>query len=425
MEKRYFIIDGNYFAHRALHGIRTNQTDFNLSTIQQMNNFESLLNNSFITLVKSFNNTFHDLFENFIFVFDHKSWRKSIEPYKPYYINDETLIGYKENRVEKKEVSDIDYNNLHICIDNFRNKIKSIIPIIHFDGGEGDDGLLLLTNKFNKQNIESIIFATDGDLKYLVNKNTIFFSNTKSKDLPDGQFIISNYLSSKLFSEKSLIEKFTQLNIENNFYDLLFAIDITTSGTVKSNKFRKLNSGISITNKWQNLIVKIISGDAKDNIFPIFRWRNTKNTMNMKVTEAMIKKAFEQSLMDFNEKNIYECFNDGKLMGQILVNLKSITKQTEVPLNKIVEHYQHNLRLEQLDIKSLPTEIIQNFEECYSKNIDLIYKKIDIIELEKINLQVNQIDNAKELIIDSIDKNFNNKFENIQNQSLIDDILGL
>lgn len=425
MEKRILLIDGNYFAHRAIHGLRISQPDFNLTTIQQMNNFESLLNDSFINLFKSFNNGYHELLENIIFVFDNKSWRKSIEPIKPYYISDDTKLGYKDNRKEQKEESEIDYDNFNLTIENFRNKIKSQVPVIHFDGGEGDDALLLLTNKFSEQNIETIIFATDGDLKFLVNKNTILLRNSKSKELPDGEFIISTYLHSKLFAEKSILEKFTQTNLDTQFYDLLFSIDVTNGGVVKSNKIRKIGNGISLTDKYKNLLVKVICGDAKDNIFPLYRWRNPKDTMNMKVTETMLKKAFEMSLYDFDEKTVKEAFSDGKLMAQILINLKTVTKQTNVDLKSIVSHYQHNLRMNKLHIECLPEYVIENFNTCYNDVLPLINNKLELETLLKMNLKVHQNDNAKELIISSIISDDNSKEVINENQSIIDDILGI
>lgn len=425
MEKRYLLIDGNYFAHRAIHGLRISQPDFNLTTIQQMNNFESLLNDSFINLFKSFNNGYHELLENIVFVFDNKSWRKSIEPIKPYYISDDTKLGYKDNRKEQKEESEIDYDNFNLTIENFQNKIKSQVPVIHFNGGEGDDALLLLTNKFSEQNIETIIFATDGDLKFLVNKNTILLRNSKSKELPDGEFIISTYLHSKLFAEKSILEKFTQTNLDTQFYDLLFSIDVTNGGVVKSNKIRKIGKGISLTDKYKNLLVKVICGDAKDNIFPLYRWRNPKDTMNMKVTETMLKKAFEMSLYDFDEKTVKKAFSEGKLMAQILINLKTVTKQTNVDLKSIVLHYQHNLRMNKLHIECLPEYVIENFNTCYNDVLPLINNKLELETLLKMNLKVHQNDNAKELIISSIVSEDNSKEVINENQSIIDDILGI
>lgn len=35
---------------------------------------------------------------NVIITHDNESWRKEIEPHKPYYVSDGKLIGYKEQR---------------------------------------------------------------------------------------------------------------------------------------------------------------------------------------------------------------------------------------------------------------------------------------------------------------------------------------
>lgn len=417
-QKRFLLVDGNYFCHRLIHGIRIGQPDFNLTTNQQMFNFESSLNDGLINLYKSFNNDYHQLIDNMIFVFDNKSWRKSVfyekksedgeslgfELFRPYYIpeNDSTPLGYKDNRKEQKEDSDIDYDNFNICMDNFRQKIKNGVACLHFEGGEGDDALTLLTNTFSVNLIESILFATDGDLKALVNKYTLMLRNVKSKELPDGEFVISKYLYRQLFSEKTMMEKFTELNLDSMYYNLLFNVDVSGGGSVKSNKIRKPNSGVNITESNKNLLLKVICGDAKDNIFPIFRWKSSTGTKNMKVTETMVSKAFDMSLMDFDEKSIGEAFADNKIMSSILMNLKSITKQSTAPLGIVAKHYNHNLKMNKLSIDIFPEYVKENFQKNYDEIKHLIYQDLKLEDLLKLNLKVDKRDSAKELIISSI-----------------------
>jgi hypothetical protein len=436
IQKRYLLVDGNYFAHRCIHGIRISQPDFNLTNSQQIFNFEASLNYGLINLYKSFNNDYHNLIDNMVFVFDNKSWRKDVkyevlsvtnEPtgifdyFKPYYINDDTLLGYKENRKADKEESDIDYDAFNLCIENFRNKIKPVIPVIHFEGGEGDDALLLLTNNLKDQKIESIIFATDGDLKALVNEYTILLRNVKSKELPDGEFIISNHLNKLLFSEKTIEQRFTELDIYSSYYNLLFNIDVSSGGSSKSNKIRKINSGITVTDPNKNLIVKVICGDKKDNILPIIRW--DKGERNFKVTEVMIKKAFEMSLMNYDEKSVREAFEDKKIMSSILTNLRVITKQNNAPLNMIAKHYNHNLKMNKLSIDVLPNYVVDNYSKNFNEISELIYKDLLITDIEKLGLQISKQDSAKNLIVNSVPTDTDNKNYESSGNSIVDDIL--
>lgn len=450
LQKRFLLVDGNYFCHRLIHGIKIGQPDFNLDSKLEMDNFEASLNNSLISLFNTFNNDYQNLIDNIVFVFDNNSWRKNIkypvtytdiesgeeiikqEFFKPYYIDnsDTTPLGYKENRIEQKEESSINYDNFHIVIRNFINTISPVVPVLDFEGAEGDDALYFISNTLAEKEIETIIFATDGDLKSLISKYTILFRNSKSKELPNGEFVISNYLFNKLYSEKSMMERFTQINIDNSYYNLLFNIDIDNGGKVKSFKVRKPNVDINVTEHYKNLIVKVISGDRKDNIFPIIRWNSGGAAKrNMRVTEKMIEKAFEMSLFDYDEKTCKQAFEDNKIMSQILINLRVVTKQFNAPLNKIVAHYKHNLLMNKLDISCIPDYVYSNYLLNLKEIENLLFQDLKIETLLKMNMKLNTSDSAKELIVNSIPENnqFNsNNPSNPNNQSnnpLVNEIL--
>ena len=428
--KKYLLIDGNYFGHRVIHGIRIGQPDFNLTTSQQIFNFESSLNDSFINLFKSFNNNFHELIDNVIFVFDHKSWRKDIKydgkHFKPYYISDAIELqhlGYKDNRKEDKEKSDIDWDNFNKSMSNFRMKIENIVATFNTDSSEGDDALFFLSQYFTNRDIDSIIFCTDGDLKSLINNNTMLLRNIKSNE-----FVISKFLNKKLFEPKNIIEQFTQVNTDTSFYDNLFSVDVSNGGTVKSRIVRIPGSGIEITDSTKNLIIKIICGDKKDNIFPIFRWKASTGKMNKKVTENMIIKAFEIFGYDWNEENCVTVFNDNKMMSMMLFELQKITKQKDAPMREVGAHYKHNLLLNKLSFETIPEFVIKNLENRVTEIIDLIDKNLKIEEILKIRLNVTTSDNAKDLIITSTPKNNGEGFIDIckqseSNNSIVNDIL--
>jgi len=403
-DKKYLLVDASYFAHRIIHGIRISQPDFILETKQEMDNFESMLNNSLITLYNSLNNNNHQLIDNIIFAFDNKSWRKSVEPIRPYYLkeNDTTPLGYKENRKEKKDSHVLNYDNFHICLNNFQTKIEKTITCINVEGAEADDILFLLTDKFNKENILSIIFCTDGDLNTLVNDNVIILKNIKSNKSPDGEFVISKNIFDYNFKEKSIMETMLGSQNDTSYFTDLFKIDITNGGTKKSNINRLPNINIYSPEIHKDLLIKCICGDSKDNIFPIFRWENSTGSRNMKVTETMINKAFEMfEDLSFNNENVAKCFEDSKLMSQIIVGLKNITKQENIDMKLVGNHYKHNLLMNKLCFENIPTIVNQKFNLKVLELENLIYNN-DLTKLSTLNLSVNQTDSAKKLIFDSI-----------------------
>lgn len=446
--KKVLVIDGNYFAHRIIHGVRITQPDFTLDTQQQRFNFESMLNQALVTIYKSFNNDFHKLINNVVFVFDHHSWRKDIkypvldadgnetgemEYLRPYYIdtNDtETLLGYKDNRKELKKLNDINWEMFDMCLDNFRTRISTVIACLHNKGSEGDDNLFFITNLLAEKNYLSIIFATDGDLRSTVNNNVIYLKNVKSKQSPDGEFVISDDIYKEMFEEKSIVDIMLGAKEDMSYFETLFKIDISNGGTVRSNKVRVKETNIYKSRVQKDLLIKVICGDKKDNILPIFRW--TSKGRNYKPTEKMLEKAFAAvEAMDFNEENVAKCFADKALMSRVLVALCDIVDQPRTVLKSIAKHYYHNLKLNDLSFESIPKEVYTNFLECYYKNEELINQELDIMDIQKLQLNVHQNDSAKDLIVSSIKDGENtpevNPFDILKPQAssnpLVNDIL--
>ena len=81
--------------------------------------------------------------------------------------------------------------------------IEDIIePENDFDieGLEGDDEIMLLSHKFaGNQNVELLVFCTDGDLNQVVKDNCMLFRNIRSNDVPNGEFVISLNTYNKIF----------------------------------------------------------------------------------------------------------------------------------------------------------------------------------------------------------------------------------
>ena len=91
--KRFLCVDGDFFCHRALHGIRMVNKNITLDSVDEMNNFNKTLITHVHSLFNNFVNEHHQLIDQIIFVFDNKSWRKRIEANRPYYLENDKEVS--------------------------------------------------------------------------------------------------------------------------------------------------------------------------------------------------------------------------------------------------------------------------------------------------------------------------------------------
>lgn len=376
------IVDGNYFGHRCVHGLNKGG-NFSLNTTLEMMQFEQALYDQMIGLYCSFNNNFHTLIGNMVFVFDSHSWRKDIPAHKPYYIDADEKYGYKENRVD--DGLGINWDNWRMCLENFQERINKFIAVFNSHGAEGDDAILMLTKFYNRNKILSIVFCTDGDLKQTIDKYVIIYKNSVSKELPKGEMFINEQLAKDYYGATNPMDKLMGrggLHANDRAYlQNLFALEINGGG-MKCNVPRTLNNGISVPNHRTDAFVKCIIGDKKDNIFPIFRWKQVQKngTVNKKVTEIMIIKALAPHKVELNDASLALMLSDtdeGKdLFLNLLLGLQHNTNQVGISKN-VTAHYKHNYRMNILSIDNLPNEVVENFNKALKENLPLINRILE------------------------------------------------
>lgn len=403
MKKQIILaIDGNYFAHRTLGQLNMGEKINNLETSIELNNFEASLNNSLINLWEAFK----PFCDNLIITTDNKSWRKLVEPFKPYYIEPTELIGYKEQRVEKKEDSPINYNNFYTIYNKFLENIKDKVIVFDIEGLEADDILFLLSNKFeNIDKTELLVFCNDGDLNQIVNDNVSLFRNIRSNDAPNGEFIISYKKYCDITEEVDKVKVF--LGTEDKIITLwkkLLSVDIFTPNLQKS---RSLGKGIQIATPYLVRVEKSICGDKKDNIFPILRWKATTGTKNFKVTDTHITKCLKNQELLFCEntcKHLLTQEPKKDSLISLLLDLKTLTKQ-DVNINDIIRHLKHNLKLNVLSIANIPEEFVNKFNAEWDKKHDIIFG--DVFDETVLKIK-HQKDNNTEMLSNSIPEELKN-----------------
>ena len=409
--KRILVIDGDFFANRAIFSLekimRNQNQELTLSTIPEMKSFRNEMESQLGNLIKTFHNDQRSLIDGVIFVADNHSWRKDVTPYIPYYMKDNaeyalTPMCYKENRVEKKEESPINWDNYYLVYNEFTEDISQIIPTIKVKGLEGDDIINLLSERYeNNGDVEFMVFCNDGDLKQCVKDNFFLFRNIQSKEAPHGAFCISKGMYSKIY-EKSAMSTLMGDSRETAEYTKLFSIQISTPYSIE----RSLGRGIELATPNIIALTKSICGDKKDNIFPIIRWKASTGTRNYNVTEKYIDKVLTKLGLELNDENALRCMTERDLIIQLLINLRSETGQfNNIPNEKfksVGEHFLHNLKLNRLKSSYIPKEYVEEFDEVLEQIKPMLL--MDNEAFDNISLMSNraQADAAGDLLKNSI-----------------------
>jgi hypothetical protein len=381
-------IDGNYFAQRVLGQINMDTRVNNLITDSECEEFFNTLTISICNLYQTFNNQKHQLISNIVFTRDHGTWRKEVPPFKPYYITDDRVIGYKEQRVKVKDESSINYDNFNKSYNEWYDFISETFITFDVKGLEGDDLLMLLSKRLTEKNRYSMIFCTDGDLKQLVNEKTFLLRNIRSKAAPNGEFVIPPIMYELIFN-KPLKQTLLDTS-DNQYWHNLMSIMIGSIDGEKRTQ-RELNRGIEIAEPTKAVFTKIFGGDKKDNIFSILGWESSTGTRNYSVSELQIEKAMTDSSFSFTDYGCYEVLNKYENLQLFLFNLRKITKQFDVNFKEknILQHIKHNMKMLILNEKYLPVELVTQFNEQYEQKESAIFETKKYTEFVNKHLALN------------------------------------
>ena len=316
------IIDGNYILSK------------NTFTLHKNNLLFGALHKSLETTVNNYRKWFP--FANVYLVSDskEKSWRKK-------------LIGnYKATR---KKDSDIDWTFVYGAYGEFKEQMKSLIKILEAPHIEGDDWISFLVNKANRQGRSTIIVSNDYDIKQIVgygldplyiNVMTNEMYNREKLFLPKNYQIFLNKVS------KLPNDDIFNLNDNNEFITLL-------------NKF--LNKyEINEIDPVESLLIKIISGDQSDNIDSV--WSQIKSGRKRGIGAKGAKNIYDEYLQEFGEINLY----DPDLYENIADLICEKKKISKTQIESIVERIKSNMKLIDLRLHNLPSEILTKMEDKYS-----------------------------------------------------------
>jgi len=315
------LIDGNYLLSKMVFTLHKNNLLF------------GALHKSLETAVNNYRKWYP--FANVYLVSDskEKSWRKQL------------TTNYKSTR---KKDSDIDWNFVYTAYGEYKDSVKGLIKVLEAPHIEGDDWISFLVNKANRQGRSTIIVSNDYDIKQIVgygldplyiNIMTNEMYNKEKLFLPKNYQIFLNKVS------KLPNDDIFNLNDNNDFITLL-------------DRFLTKYE-INEIDPVESLLIKIISGDQSDNIDSV--WSQVKSGRKRGIGAKGAKNIYDEYLQEFGEINLF----DPDLYENIADLICEKKKISKTQIEPIVERIKSNMRLIDLRIGNLPTDIVSKMEDKY------------------------------------------------------------
>ena len=269
------IIDGNYLLHRHVH------------TLHKNNLLYGALENSLDIAISNYRKWFP--FTNIYFVSDtkKKSWRHKL---------------YKDYKAKRNRDSDIDWSFVFDTYISFKEKLNDKkIKLFELDHIEGDDWVTFIVQESNKKGQSNLIVSNDYDIKQILN-----FQLDPA---------IINFMTNEVFGkQKFFLPKNYQVfltKIKGNLKESIFDID-DDSDFLNYIKSIQEKHEIVETDSVQSLLLKVISGDASDNIKSVLGpAQGTKKGIGI-VGAKTILEMYKQEFGDpvLNDPDLFENIAD-------------------------------------------------------------------------------------------------------------------
>lgn len=315
------IIDGNYILSRLVFTLHKNNLLF------------GALHKSLENAISNYRRWYP--FSNIYLVSDskEKSWRKKLTK------------DYKNTR---KKDSEIDWAFVYGAYDEFKTGLDKQVRVLEAPHIEGDDWISFLCTMSNRNGRSTIIVSNDYDIKQLVKYQTDpLCINIMTNEM---------YNKQKLFMPRNYQVFLNKVNsLPNND---IFNLNDNSDFIKLLERFLQKYEVIEI-NSVESLIIKIISGDQSDNINSV--WSQTKSGRKRGIGAKGAKSIYDEYLLEFGEVNL----KDPDLYENIADLICEKKKISKTQIEKIVENIRFNVKLIDLDIENIPTEIVDKMITKY------------------------------------------------------------
>jgi 5'-3' exonuclease len=309
------IIDGNYLLHRHVHTLHKNNLLF------------GGLEKSLEVAINNYRKWYP--FANIYFVSDSKkkSWRSKFKS------------NYKTKRQKNP---DIDWKFVYATYEEFKSKLSyKKIKLFELDHIEGDDWVSFIAAKTNAQGQSNLIVSNDYDIKQIIKFNLEpFYINFMTNEFFNKQkyFLPKNYKifidSLKKNSNDSIFEMSDDTEFIRYFSDIEEKYEVNEIDSLRS------------------LLIKVISGDISDNIGSVFITSGSgrKRGIGEKGAESIL----EMYKNEFGEPSL----TDPDLIENIADLICEKKKLNRNHLPQISENIKKNMKMINLDIQDLPSEVV-------------------------------------------------------------------
>jgi len=314
------ILDGNYLLQR------------NVFSLHKNNLLYGALETSLEMSVNNYRQWFG--FENVYFVSDskEKSWRKQ---------------HYNEYKGNRKKDTDIDWEFVYNTYDAFKANLASKVKILEYSQVEGDDWISYIAQTANKEGISNLIVSNDYDIKQLIKYELDpLWINIMSNEVYTNQkiFLPENY--------QIFLDKVKSAAINNDIFTL--SNDGEFLGMVASFMERYEVNEVNAT---ESLVIKLISGDAGDNILSV--WALEKNGKRRGIGGAGAKSLYDTYELEFGDVDINaDDFLDN--IADLICEKKKLVRSNE--FDKIKQNLELNYKIINLSLENIPQDIINKMK---------------------------------------------------------------
>jgi 5'-3' exonuclease len=314
------IIDGNYILSRLVF------------TLHKNNLLYGALETSLENTISNYRKLYP--FCNIYFVSDsrQKSWRKKIN---------------KDYKAKRKKDSDIDWTFVYDTYNRFKENVN--VRVLESPNIEGDDWISYVVKESNKEGYSNLIISNDHDIKQLLHFDLDnFFINMMTNEMyKKGKiFLPQNW---KLFLDKVKTQPSDDIFNLNDNKEFLVFMDVLT------NKYQ-----VDEIDCVKSLIIKIISGDASDNIRSVWskkdksgRWRG----IGEKGAESIYQKYIQEfGEPDLKDPDLYENIAD------LIVEKKKLSRNN---MESIINRIKQNVTMVDLTVENLPNQVVERMKNDF------------------------------------------------------------
>ena len=298
------IIDGNYILYKSVF------------TLKKYNSIYGGLYDMLDKEIKGFSNLYS--FEDVYLVSDKKSsWRKNL---------------YKDYKAKRTKDGNIDWEYVFEEYDNIKHDLD--LKVLEKDNIEGDDLIYFISKENEKKGISNLIISNDFDLNQIIYgySNPLFFNlmiNDNSRN--PHMFVPKNYKVILSAMATKTVNIFDDNDSTHSIYRFLKNLHNTYTPKLTDNK--------------KDLIIKILSGDASDNIKGVYP----------RIGEKTAEKIYNKFLIAKEKIGKYNLYD---LLSEMVIEQ---TKATQEDFNLIRENIIFNNSL--INLKHIPENIVKKIKQ--------------------------------------------------------------